>query len=144
MGYTKDVDGAMLMNKDYALKAGGYGSPMKKDADPLMKYGNHALRSDKGYPLKKEGKTNPHTPGTEAHAKWEAENNSGNSKTFSPVTGERISEEDKATYKKRRETNLARQAHKKRFDIGTGKFEGTYVDRRTGKRKRGTPPKFQG
>ena len=37
MGYTEDVDGAMLMNKDYATMMGGYksplnyGSPIKKD-----------------------------------------------------------------------------------------------------------------
>jgi hypothetical protein len=32
MGYTEDVDGAMLMNKDYAAMMGGYGkSPVKMD-----------------------------------------------------------------------------------------------------------------
>ena len=32
MGFTKDVDGAMLMNKNYAAKMGGY-SPIKLDTD---------------------------------------------------------------------------------------------------------------
>lgn len=32
MGYTQDVDGAMLMNKDYAAMMGGYGKePLKKN-----------------------------------------------------------------------------------------------------------------
>lgn len=142
MGYTKDVDGAMLMNKDYALKAGGYGSPMKKEMDPLMKYGNHALRSDKGYALRRENKTNPHPAGTEAHAKWEKENNSGKSITISPVTGEPISEEKKAEYNKQRKKSSARQAHNQRYDVGTGPYEGTYYDRVKNKRFRGPAPEF--
>ena len=48
MGFTKDVDGAMLMNKNYAARMGGY-SPIKLDTDT----GKNPNRSD--VKNKKEG-----------------------------------------------------------------------------------------
>jgi hypothetical protein len=50
MGFTKDVDGAMLMNRNYAAKMGGY-SPIKLDTDTGKK--SNPNRSD--VKNKKEG-----------------------------------------------------------------------------------------
>jgi hypothetical protein len=64
------------------------------------------------------------------------------SKTFSPVDSSVIPE---GKYAKRRAKSIAKQKKEKRYSMGSGQYEGTYVDTSSGKRYRvGKGPKYQG
>jgi len=119
----EDVPGPALMDQKYAATMGGYKAPLKKAA----------LYSK-----------NPHTIGTPSYAEWEKKNNSNAPSGSFGVDGERISEEKMKEYGAKREKSMKRQAHEKRYSKGTGSYAGTYVDKRTGKRTRGSVPKFEG
>ena len=66
----------------------------------------------------------------------------GKSKTFSPVDSSVVPPE---RYAERRKASIAKQKKEKRYSMGSGQYEGTYVDTKSGKRYRvGKGPKYTG
>jgi len=124
------------MNSPFKMKYQGVPALMKKlvgNQDKLPENLKKAIEAAPESPAKSYGKS---------PMKMDPGKKKAKSKTFSPVDNSVIPE---GKYAERRAKSIAKQKKEKRYSMGSGQYEGTYVDTSSGKRYRvGKGPKYQG
>jgi len=126
------------MNSPFKMKYQGVPALLKKlvgNQDKLPENLKKAIEAAPESPAKSYGTK-------KAALKQDPGKKKSKSKTFSPVDNSVIPE---GKYTERRAKSIAKQKKEKRYSMGSGQYEGTYVDTSSGKRYRvGKGPKYQG